>query len=48
MFYYIFYKIFFILLYILFIPNNNKNVINIYVVCKLDPISSTRNTDYSI
>ena len=27
------------------IPNN---VINIYVVCKLDPISSTRNTDYTI
>ena len=30
------------------IPNNNKNVINIYVVYKLDPISSTRNTDYAI
>ena len=30
------------------IPNNNKNVINIYVVYKLDPISSTRNTDYTI
>ena len=30
------------------IPNNNKNVINIYVVYKLDPISSTRNTDYII
>ena len=29
------------------IPNNN-NVINIYVVYKLDPISSTRNTDYTI
>ena len=29
------------------IPNNN-NVINIYVVSKLDPISSTRNTDYTI
>ena len=29
------------------IPNNN-NVINIYVVCKLDPTSSTRNTDYTI
>ena len=29
------------------IPNNN-NVINIYAVCKLDPISSTRNTDYTI
>ena len=28
-------------------PNNN-NVINIYVVYKLDPISSTRNTDYTI
>ena len=27
------------------IPNN---VINIYVVYKLDPISSTRNTDYTI
>ena len=30
------------------IPNYNKNVINIYVVYKLDPISSTRNTDYTI
>ena len=30
------------------IPNNNKNVINIYVVYKLDPISSTRNTDYTV
>ena len=30
------------------IPNNNKNVINIYVVYKLDPINSTRNTDYTI
>ena len=29
------------------IPNNN-NVINIYVVYKLDPTSSTRNTDYTI
>ena len=29
------------------IPNNN-NVINIYVVYKLVPISSTRNTDYTI
>ena len=29
------------------IPNNN-NVINIYVVYKLDPISSTRNTYYTI
>ena len=29
------------------IPNNN-NVINIYVVYKLDHISSTRNTDYTI
>ena len=29
------------------IPNNN-NVINIYVVYKLDAISSTRNTDYTI
>ena len=28
-------------------PNNN-NVINIYVVYKLDPMSSTRNTDYTI
>ena len=28
------------------IPNNNY-VINIYVVYKLDPISSTRNTDYT-
>ena len=26
---------------------NNSNVINIYVVYKLDPISSTRNTDYT-
>ena len=33
---------------IIIIPNNNKNVINIYVVYKLDPISSTRNTDYTI
>ena len=30
------------------ILNNNKNVINIYVVYKLDPISSTRNTNYTI
>ena len=30
------------------ITNNNKNVLNIYVVYKLDPISSTRNTDYTI
>ena len=30
------------------ITSNNKNVINIYVVYKLDPISSTRNTDYTI
>ena len=30
------------------IPNNNENVINIYVVYKLDPISSTRNMDYTI
>ena len=30
------------------IPNNNKNVINFYVVYKLDPISSSRNTDYTI
>ena len=29
------------------IPNNN-NIINIYVVYKLDPIISTRNTDYAI
>ena len=33
---------------IIIIPNNNENVINIYVVYKLDPISSTRNTDYTI
>ena len=33
---------------IIIIPNNNKNVINIYVVYKLDPISSTRNTDYTV
>ena len=32
----------------IFIPNNNKDVINIYIVYKLDPISSTRNTDYTI
>ena len=32
---------------IIIIPNNNKNVINIYVIYKLDPISSTRNTDYT-
>ena len=30
------------------IPNNNKNVVNIYVIYKLDPISSTKNTDYTI
>ena len=30
------------------IPSNNKKVINIYIVYKLDPISSTRNTDYTI
>ena len=30
------------------IPNNNKNVVNIYIVCKLDPISSAKNTDYTI
>ena len=30
------------------LPNNNRNVVNIYVVYKLDPISSTRNTDYTI
>ena len=30
------------------IQYNNKNVVNIYVVYKLDPISSTRNTDYTI
>ena len=30
------------------ITPNNKNVINIYVVYKLDRISSTRNTDYTI
>ena len=29
------------------IANNNK-VINIYVVCKLGPINSTRNTDYTV
>ena len=29
------------------IPNSN-NVINIYIVYKLTPISSTRNTDYTI
>ena len=27
---------------------NNNNLINIYIVYKLDPISSTRNTDYTI
>ena len=30
------------------ITSNNNNVINIYVVYKLDPIISTRNTDYTI
>ena len=30
------------------IVTNNNNVINIYVVYKLRPISSTRNTDYTI
>ena len=30
------------------VTNNNNNVVNIYVVYKLDPISSTRNTDYTI
>ena len=29
------------------IVTNNNNVINIYVVYKLDPISSTRNTGYT-
>ena len=29
------------------IPNNN-NAFNIYCVYKLDPIASTRNTDYTI
>ena len=33
---------------VIIIPNNKKNIINIYVVYKLDPISSTRNTDYTI
>ena len=28
-------------------PNNN-NVVNIYIVYKLDPVSSFRNTDYTI
>ena len=27
------------------IPSNNKKVINIYIIYKIDPISSTRNTD---
>ena len=27
---------------------NNKSVINIYIVCTLNPIFSTRNTDYTI
>ena len=30
------------------IVTNNKNVINIYVVYKLDPISSTRDTTFTI
>ena len=30
------------------ISNNNKNIVNIFVFYKLDPISSTRNTDYTI
>ena len=30
------------------IVTNNNNVINIYIVYKLDPISSTINTDYTI
>ena len=30
------------------VTNNNNNVINIYIVYKLDPISSTRNTGYTI
>ena len=29
-------------------PNNNNNVINIYIVYKLDGINNTRNTDYTI
>ena len=33
---------------VIIIPNNKKNIIDIYVVYKLDPISSTRNTDYTI
>ena len=28
-------------------PNNNK-VINVYIVYKLDPISNSRNTDYTV
>ena len=36
-----------------FVPNkvlhpNNNNVVNIYIVYKLDPISFSRNTDYTI
>ena len=27
---------------------NNKNVVNNYIVYKLDPVSSNRNTDYTI
>ena len=30
------------------IVTNNKNAVNIYIVYKLDPINSTRNTDYTI
>ena len=30
------------------IVTNNKNVINIYVVYKLDPITSTRDTTFTI
>ena len=29
-------------------PNNNNNVVNVYIVYKLDPISNLRNTDYTV
>ena len=31
-----------------FINPNASTIVNIYIVCKLDAISSTRNTDYAI
>ena len=30
------------------IRRNNDNIVNIYIVCLIDPISSSRNTDYTV